>query len=99
MAVDGTWKVVVKSPMGAQEGTLTLKSAGNALSGDLKDAGSSIAVEDGKVDGNKASWSGQMKQPFPMKLEFSVTVSGDEMTGEVKAGSFGSSPLTGKRVV
>lgn len=98
MAVDGTWKVVIKSPMGAQEGTLTLKTEGGAVSGSLKDASSSIEVQNGKADGDKASWSGEMKQPFPMKLEFSVAVSGDDMTGEVKAGSFGSSPLTGKRV-
>jgi hypothetical protein len=35
--------------------------------------------------------------PIPMTLEFTVTVSGDAMTGSVKAGAFGSSPLTGVR--
>jgi hypothetical protein len=32
-----------------------------------------------------------------MTLEFTVTVSGDSMNGSVKAGAFGSSPLTGVR--
>jgi len=98
MAVDGTWKVVVQSPMGAQEGTLSLKSQGATLSGTQTGGSGSMEVQNGRVDGNKASWTAEMKQPFPMKLEFSVTVSGDEMKGEVKAGNFGSSPLTGKRV-
>jgi hypothetical protein len=30
-------------------------------------------------------------------LEFTVNVDGDKMTGSVKAGAFGSSPLTGER--
>ena len=98
MAVDGTWKVVVQSPMGAQEGTLTLKADGGSLTGTQSSANGSMAVENGKADGDKLSWTAQMKQPFPMKLEFSATISGDDMKGEVKLGSFGSAPLTGKRV-
>ena len=38
-----------------------------------------------------------MTQPFPITLEFTVTVSGDNMEGSVKAGAFGSSPLKGVR--
>ena len=98
MAVDGTWKVVVQSPMGAQEGTLTLKAEGAALTGTQSGAGGTAAIENGKADGDRLSWTAQMKQPFPMKLEFAVTVSGDDMKGEVKLGSFGTAPLSGKRV-
>jgi hypothetical protein len=98
MAVDGTWKITVNSPMGAQEGTLTLKTQGAALTGTQTGGAGSMDVQNGKVDGDKLTWTADMTQPFQMKLEFSVTVSGDDMTGEVKAGSFGASPLTGKRI-
>jgi hypothetical protein len=97
MAVDGTWKVVIQSPMGAQEGTLALTAQGGTLSGTLKGPGTSMEIENGKVNGDKASWSGKVKQPFPMNLEFAVTVSGDEMKGEVTAAGLGAAPLTGKR--
>ena len=35
MSADGSWKVTINSPMGAQEATLTLKTDGDSLSGSL----------------------------------------------------------------
>jgi hypothetical protein len=51
----------------------------------------------GKVDGNTLTWGSKLTQPFPIDLEFTVSVNGDAMEGSVKAGSFGSSPLKGER--
>jgi hypothetical protein len=51
----------------------------------------------GKVDGNTLTWGAKLTQPFPIDLEFTVSVEGDAMTGSVKAGAFGSSPLKGER--
>lgn len=98
MALDGTWKVTVDTPMGAQESTLTLKTVGTELTGDSKSAMGSFEIKGGKVDGDKASWTADLTQPMPMKLEFEISVSGDNMTGSVKAGAFGTSPLKGTRV-
>ena len=33
MAVDGTWKLVVNTPMGSQESTLVITSSGGTLTG------------------------------------------------------------------
>jgi len=98
MAVDGTWKIVVQSPMGAQEATLSLKTKDGNLTGTQKSSSTSMDIQDGKVSGDKLTWKGKITQPFPMNLEFAVTVTGDEMKGEVTAAGLGSSPLTGKRV-
>ena len=73
--VDGTYETVVKSPMGDQKATLTVKS-----------------------DGNTISWSMSITVPMPMTLDCSATIDGDTLTGSVKAGAFGSFPMTGKRV-
>jgi hypothetical protein len=82
--------------MGVQEGTLTLKTSGDAFTGQM--AGRMGAQDiSGKVDGDTLTWSASITTPFPMTLEFTVTVDGDKMSGSVKAGSFGSSPLTGVR--
>jgi hypothetical protein len=35
---------------------------------------------------------------MPMKLDCKVTIEGDELSGTVTAGMFGSFPMTGKRI-
>ena len=98
MAVDGKYEIVVQSPMGPQPSTLELKADGNTLTGTQSAQGRSQPITDGKVDGNNVSWKNAITTPFPMTLEFSGTVAGDVLSGNVKAGSFGSFPFTGKRV-
>jgi hypothetical protein len=97
MSVDGKWNVVVNSPMGAQKSEMTLKSEGSTLTGSGSGQGGSQSIADGKVDGNNVSWKVSITTPFPMTLEFAGTVTGDSMSGNVKAGNFGSFPFTGTR--
>jgi hypothetical protein len=97
MSVDGTWNVVVKSPMGDQPSTLTLKADGGTLTGTASAQGNTNPIAAGKVDGDTVSWSNSITTPFPMTLEFSGKVEGDTLNGSVKAGSFGSFPFSGKR--
>ena len=97
MSVDGTWNVVVKSPMGDQPSTLTLKAEGGALTGTASAQGNTNPIANGKVDGDAVSWSNSITTPFPMTLEFSGKVDGDSLSGSVKAGSFGSFPFAGTR--
>ena len=97
MSVDGTWNVVVKSPMGDQPSTLTLKADGGTLTGTASAQGNTNDIANGKVDGDTVSWSNSITTPFPMTLEFSGKVDGDSLSGSVKAGSFGSFPFAGTR--
>jgi hypothetical protein len=97
MSVDGSWKIVVNSPMGKQESTLNLASSGGTLTGTASAQGNTTDVKDGKVDGDNVSWSSAITTPFPMTLEFTGTVSGDTIKGKVKAGSFGSFDFDGAR--
>lgn len=97
MSIDGTWQTVTNTPMGKQEGTLTLTSNGGALTGEMKSAMGTEPIQDGKVDGDSASWTVSMTKPMPMKLEFSAKVEGDKLTGEVKLGAFGKAAFEGTR--
>lgn len=97
MSVDGNWSIVVKSPMGDQPSTLSLKADGGALTGTQSAQGQSQPIANGKVDGMTVSWSNSITTPMPMTLEFTGTVDGDTLNGSVKAGAFGSFPFTGKR--
>ena len=96
MSADGAWTTTVKSPMGVQEGTLTIAVSGAAFTGSMDGRVGSQEIS-GKVDGDTLTWAVKITQPMPMTLEFTVKVDGDAMTGSVKAGMFGSSPLTGVR--
>jgi hypothetical protein len=98
MSVAGTYEVSVKTPMGDQGGTFTVVVDGDSFSGSLNGGMGSMDVTGGTVSGNTLSWKMDMKVPMPMTLDCTATVDGDTMTGDVKAGVFGSMPLTGKRV-
>lgn len=96
MTVSGKWNIEIKSPMGAQKASLDLKTDGGALSGTQSGQQGSQDIS-GKVDGNNVSWAVTITQPFPMTLEFSGAVDGDAISGNVKAGNFGSFPWSGSR--
>ena len=96
MSADGSWKTTINSPMGVQEGTLTIATSGGTFTGKMAGRQGEQDIS-GTVSGDTLSWTSQMTQPFPITLEFTVTVTGDAMEGSVKAGSFGSSPLKGVR--
>lgn len=97
MSVAGVYDCVTKSPMGDQKSVLTLEVDGDTVTGSNVGAQGSLELEDGKADGNSASWTMNMTVPMPMKLEANVTVDGDALSGTVKAGAFGEMAMTGTR--
>jgi zinc protease len=98
-AVDGDWDVTIKSPMGDQKSVFTVTSDGGSFTGKVAGALGSMDVKDGTVDGNTLAWKMDMTVPMPMTLEGSATVDGDNISGEVKAGAFGSMAMSGCRKV
>ena len=96
-SADGVWKTTMNTPMGAQQGTLTLATDGGALTGKLDGAQGTVEIKDGVADGDSLSWKADITNPMPMTLEFSATVSGDEISGNVKLGGFGNASFTGTR--
>jgi hypothetical protein len=96
--VAGAWNCVVKSPLGEQQSVMTVTDNGDGTwSGTNDGAMGSLTCDNGKVDGNTLTWTMDMKVPMPMVLECDATVDGDTITGGVKAGMFGTSPLSGTR--
>jgi hypothetical protein len=98
MSADGTWNTTMNTPMGAQNGTLHLSTDGGALTGKMSSPQGEMEISDGAIDGDALSWKAAITSPMPMTLEFSATVSGDEITGTVKLGAFGDASFTGTRV-
>ena len=97
MSADGTWNTTINTPMGAQNGTLTLSTDGGSLTGKMSGAQGELELQDGAVDGDTLTWKADMTSPMPMTLEFTATVSGDEISGTVKLGAFGDASFSGTR--
>lgn len=97
MAMDGAWKLVVETPMGPQEATLTVKTkSATAFDGTMSGAAGEQAFS-GAVDGKTLTWATDITNPMPLTLEFTVNVEGDAMTGSAKLGMFGEAPVSGSR--
>jgi len=96
MTADGSWKTTINSPIGVQEGALDILTSGDTFKGTMKGRAGAQEIS-GAVQRNVLTWSAAITQPVPTTLEFTVTVDGDKMNGSVKAGAFGTSPLTGVR--
>lgn len=97
MTIDGKWNAVIDTPMGKQQVELDLAVSGDTVTGTASQAGQSSTIDEGKVEGSDMTWKVAVTRPFPMTLTFTVAVNGDDMSGNVKAGSFPPAPLSGTR--
>lgn len=95
MAVNGKWNITIKTPMGEQKAALTLKQDGTALTGDMSGAMGSVAIEQGRVEGDTLKWNAKVTSPMPITLEFSGKTEGAAISGNVKLGAFGTSTFSG----
>ena len=96
MAADGTWNLVMNTPIGERKATLTLQGSG-ALTGSLAAEGNTTPILDGQESGNAVSFKAAIKVPMPLTLEFTAAVSGDKISGSVNAAGVGSWPFSGAR--
>ncbi|MGY3234567.1 MULTISPECIES: hypothetical protein [unclassified Bradyrhizobium] len=97
MAVDGNWNLTMSTPMGERQATLSLKTAGGTLTGTQGADGNTADIFDGAVSGDNVSWKVSITNPMPLTLEFTGTVAGDSISGEMGIGPMGSFPFTGTR--
>jgi len=94
--VQGKWNITIKTPMGDKSGVLDLKIEGTTLTGSLSDAEHFAAISDGKVEGNKLSWSAKITKPTRMSFKFTATVEADRISGAAKH-LLGKATFTGTR--
>ena len=97
MSVTGTYQVTVTTPVGVQEGTLTLDVDGNSLSGTLTNPKGSSDFRDGEVNGNEVHFTTKIRTPMGrLKGQITGKVDGDTFTGVAKL-PLGSAQITGTR--
>jgi hypothetical protein len=94
--VEGKWNITLKTPVGDKSGVLDLRTEGATLTGSLSDGEHHAAITDGKIDGNKLSWSAKLTQPMRMSIKFTATVEADRISGAAKH-LLGKATFTGTR--
>ncbi|MDH6285394.1 hypothetical protein ACNJ7E_06005 [Rhodococcus sp. NM-2] len=99
MSVDGTWNVVIATPIGKQRVELTFVTQDGELRGIARGAAEEVPLTDLTLDGNRLTWSQSITKPLRLHLQFDVLVEGDEMTGKSTAGRLPSSKVSGRRSV
>jgi hypothetical protein len=97
MSVDGSWNLTMETPMGERTATLDVTSAGGTLTGTQSADGNSAEIFDGTVTGDDVAWKVSITTPMPMTLEYTATVAGDAMSGQMQIGVFGSFSFSGSR--
>ncbi|WP_269620580.1 hypothetical protein [Zhongshania sp. BJYM1] len=97
MSVEGSWDVVLNTPMGKQKGKMTVSVNGDELLGEIQSPMGNIPMKEGKLDGDKATWLCGVTKPISMNLEFDVLFEGDVFKGTVKVGPMGKNVVEGKR--
>ena len=85
MALDGTYNVKMKSPMGEQDGSFTFTTDGEVLLGTASAAGVTTDISEGKVSGDSFECKFSMKTPMgKVKITVKGTVEGDRIRGSFK---------------
>jgi hypothetical protein len=95
--VDGAYDIITKTPMGDQPSVFTVISDGDRFNGTNAGPLGSLDVKDGKVDGNRLSWTMDMTMPMPMTLKAEAVVTDGKITGTIDAGAFGQLAMSGTR--
>jgi len=98
MVFDGTWRVIIATPIGKQEVVFEISTDQGVVRGIATQAAERVDFLDPVIDGERLTWSQRITKPFSMLLHFDVTVDGDRMAGTAKAGVLPTSSVIGERV-
>jgi opacity protein-like surface antigen len=101
--VTGQWTSEFNTPVGVQKYTFDFKAQGEELTGtasfERMGEKGTAELKEGKVQGDKVSFVEMLDfQGNAIRIEYSGTVSGDEMKLTRKVGDFGTEDLVAKRV-
>lgn len=94
MAVDGTYSISMKTPLGQKDFKLTLKSEGNSLSGDFTSEAKIVKFKNGTADGNNYKFKCSISM---IPATFEGKVEGDVISGFAKS-PVANMGFTGNRV-
>ena len=95
--LNGTWNVVIKTPLGTQQVAYEFRREGEALRGLARQGDDVTELQDPQLNGTRLTWTQQVTRPLKLRLFFDVTVDGDTLAGTAKAGALPASQVSGAR--
>ncbi|MEM7363294.1 MAG: hypothetical protein AAF525_04680 [Pseudomonadota bacterium] len=82
--INGTWQLIIETPMGKREPKLTLTTDGDRVSGTFAGQMGSTDFTDGQVDGNSVDISVDLNaMGQTIHLNLVATIEGDRLSGQV----------------
>ena len=98
MSFDGNWQLTISSPMGERPASLSVTETTGNIEGSLT-TGMGTAPVSGHADEDFVAFSASVQGPMgAVKLDFTGTFTGDEVSGEMQFGSMGGGRWNGARV-
>ena len=98
MSFEGNWQLTIDSPMGERPASLSITETIGNLEGSLT-TGMGTAPVSGRADEDFVAFSASVQGPMgAVKLDFTGTFTGDEVSGEMQFGSMGGGRWNGARI-
>ncbi|MFG2989128.1 hypothetical protein ACGFZK_07475 [Streptomyces sp. NPDC048257] len=97
MSADGTWNLVIATPVGRQQVVLRLFLHDGDLRGVATGDAEEVPLTGIERHGDRLTWRQSITKPMRLHLAFDVTVTGDELTGTARAGRLPTTKVTGRR--
>jgi hypothetical protein len=98
----GDWRLQMKTPIGTIEADYHFEEHDGVVTGTANGAGEAVTLTDlvtrDTPDGPRVTWRQQITRPLRLNLEYDVSITGDTLTGESRAGRLPRTRVTGRRI-
>ncbi|SDM43116.1 DJ-1/PfpI family protein [Sediminibacillus halophilus] len=95
----GKWDTAISTPIGKLSVLLNLTKIDGQITGTAKQGEDIVTLDNLVLEGNQLKWSMKVSKPMRLNLKFIVSVDGNNMIGEAKAGMLPASKLIGHRIL
>jgi hypothetical protein len=98
LSVAGVWEMTVQSPQGDMTSEITFTQEKDVIKASMIGFQGMEMAGEGTIKENEIQWTFSISTPNgDLVLVYKGKVAGEEMSGEVAAGDFGSFPWTAKK--
>ncbi|KGR91888.1 thiamine biosynthesis protein ThiJ [Ureibacillus massiliensis 4400831 = CIP 108448 = CCUG 49529] len=95
----GEWDTTISTPIGKLSVLINLTNIDGQIIGTAKQGGDIVTLDNLIIEGNQLKWSMKVSKPMRLNLKFNVSINGNNMIGEAKAGMLPASKLVGHRIL
>lgn len=94
----GKWDTIISTPIGKLPVLIDISTNDGQIVGTAKQGKEIVPLDNPFLVGNQLKWSMKVTKPMNLTLKFSVSIDGNQMVGEAKAGMLPSSKVIGQRL-